>query len=172
MRKLALILVGACAMAAVLVAVSSGASSNAGPRDAVWGGGHLQFGFGGLTFDRDFSVNIELGRFGNAEGSFIYGNNGTSGGPRPISCLAVSGDHAVIGGADPSGNSYLWYAVDNGTPVSAVRDQVTPLLLLEPADLAQMPPGFPNVCPSPDAVINGSPYSELTGGDIVIRDVT
>lgn len=167
MRKLALISTGAIAMAVVAVAASFGASSsNAGPRDALWGGGHFQFAIGQLTLDRDFSVKAELGRFGQADGTFVYQAR-----VDPVSCLSVSGNRAVIGGFDPNfGGEYLWYAVDNGTPAGATRDQVTPLLLLEPADLAQMPEGFPNVCPDPRTVVGGTPYSDLTAGDIVVFD--
>ena len=118
-----------------------------------------------------FSVNVELGRFGDADGTFVYGDNGSSGSVNALSCLALSGNRAVIGGILASGTKYLWYAVDNGTPASGVRDQVRPLLQLEPADLAQLPAGFPRVCPSPDTVLGGFPYSDVTEGDIVIRDV-
>lgn len=171
MRRLAPIFAGACAMAIVAVATSFGASGNAGPRDALWGGGHFRWYFGELAQERDFSINAELGRFGDADGTFVYGNNGSNGNVNSVSCLAVSGNHAVIGGVFQLGGKYVLYAVDNGTPASAVRDQVTPVLLLEPAELAQMPEGFPNVCPSPDTVIGGTPYSDVTGGDIVVRDV-
>ena len=166
MRKLALILTAAIATAVVGVAASSGASSsNAGPRDALWGGGHFEFTFGGVTFPRDFSVKGDLGRFGQGDGSFVYGGRVDA-----VSCLAVSGNRAVIGGYDRDGGKYLWYAVDNGTPASATRDQVTALLLLEPGDLAQLPVGFPNVCPTPLTVVGGTPYDDLTHGDIVVFD--
>jgi hypothetical protein len=170
MRKLALVFVGACAMAVVSVAASSGAGG-AGPRDAVWGGGHFEGTIASVTFIRDFSVIVEQGRFGGGDGTFVYGRNGFFGSVNTPSCIAVSGNRAVIGGKSQAGQAYLWYAVDNGTPASAVRDAVTPLLLLEPGELAQMPTGFPKVCPSPDSVIGGAPYFDLTGGDIVIRDV-
>jgi hypothetical protein len=168
---MALILVGACAMAIIAVATSFGASPNSGPRDAVWGGGHFAFGFEGGTFPRDFSINEELGRFGDADGTFVYGNNGVSGSVNTPLCLAVSGNHAVIGGVNQSGLLYLWYAVDNGTPASGVRDQVTAVLGVEPGEIG-LPPGFPNVCPSPDTVFGGAPLNDLTGGDIVVRDVS
>ena len=172
MRKLLPILVGACAMAIVAVATSSGASSNAGPRDALWGGGHFRWYLGDLAFERDMSINVELGHFGDADGSFVYGNNGSNGSINSVSCLAVSGNHAVIGGVTQAGIKYLVYAIDNGTPASGVRDQITPVLQPDAADLAQLPEGFPKVCPSPDTVLGGFPYSDLTGGDIVIRDVS
>ena len=173
MVKLALMMVGACAMAVVAVASSFGANSNnAGPRDALWGGGHFVWDLGFGPNPRDFSVNIELGRFGDADGSFVYGNNGLNGNVNAPSCLTVSGNRAVIGGVNQAGFKYLWYAIDNGTPASAVRDAATPVLLLEPSEEAQLPAGFPKVCPSTDSVIGGIPYFDITHGDIVVRDVS
>jgi hypothetical protein len=174
MRRIGFVLAGAAAMAIALAATSFGApSSNAGPRDAVWGGGHFTWSDSGGEHPRDFSVNAELGRFGDADGTLVYGNIGaTLARTNAVSCLAVSGKYAVIGGTDQLGGRYLFYMVDSGRPSSAdSRDQVTPLLLLEPSDLAQMPAGFPSVCPSPTAVLNAIPYSDLTGGDIVVHDV-
>lgn len=172
MRRLALIVVGACAMAVVGVATSSGAGGGAGPRDAVWGGGHFEGTIGDLTFIRDFSVNVEQGRFGNADGSLVYGRNGFNGSVNAPSCIAVSGNRAVIGGVNQAGFKYLWYAIDNGTPASAVRDAATPVLQLEPDEVAQMPEGFPKVCPSPDQIIGNAPAFEISHGDIVVRDAS
>jgi hypothetical protein len=172
MKRLALVAVGAAAMALVAIAASFGAGGNGGPRDALWGGGHFTWYLGDLALQRDFSINVELGRFGDADGTFVYGNNGSNGSSNSPSCLAVSGNHAVIGGINAAGYKYVWYAVDNGTPASGTRDQVTPVLQLEPSELAQMPDGFPSVCPSPDSVVGGSPYSDLSGGDIVVRDAS
>ena len=167
MRKLAFILVGAAAMAVVAAATSSGAGGNGGPRDAVWGGGHADVSVG----PRDFSINVEQGRFGNADGSFVYGRNGviTVVDAEPA-CIAVSGNRVVIGGQS-GGLGFVWYAVDNGKPGSATRDQITAVQLLDENDVAQMPAGFPKVCPSPDAPFGGVPYADVTGGDIVVRDV-
>jgi hypothetical protein len=172
-KKLALIFVGAAAMAVVAVATSFGASATAGPRDAVWGGGHFAVTTGN-QFERDLSVTAELGRFGEANGTLVYGLNGVSSRPTDsVSCLAVSGNHAVIGGYDPAqGGPFLFYLVDNGPPSSQARDQVSPLLLLDENDVAQMPTGFPKVCPSPDFVFGGFSYSDLSAGDIVVRDVS
>lgn len=130
---------------------------------------------------RDFSVSVERGPFGGGDGSFVYGRNGV----RTIlddetSCLRVLGNHAVVAGvADTvvvgdttyAGLPFVWYAVDNGTPGSATRDAVTAVQLLEPADVAQMPDGFPKVCPAPDVPFGGVPYADVIGGDIVVRDV-
>lgn len=171
MKRLAPVLLGALAMAVVAAASSFGSSPNAGPRDALWGGGHFTWYIGDIPLERDFSLNVELGRFGDTDGTFVYGRNGSNGSSNSPSCLAISGNHAVIGGINAAGFKYVWYAVDNGTPASSIRDQVTPVLQLEPDELAQMPEGFPNVCPSPDTVVGGFPYSDLTGGDIVVRDV-
>jgi hypothetical protein len=173
MKRLVWAIVGACAMAAIAVATSLGAGrSAAGPRDAGWGGGHADV-FVGITVPRDFSLNVEQGRFGGADGSFVYGRNGVSTIVDAVpTCMAVSGNRAVIGGQS-GGFPFVWYAVDNGKTESGTRDQITPVLLLDdPNDVAQMPTGFPNVCPPPDTPFNAAPYADVTGGDIVIRDVS
>lgn len=173
MRKLAFILVGAAAMAVIAAAASFGAGgSAAGPHDAIWGGGHADvFVGGGIEVPRDVSVNVEQGRFGGADGSFVYGRNGLSTivDAEPT-CIAVSGNRAVIGGLS-NGEPFVWYAVDNGKPGGAVRDQVSAVLLLGPGDVAQIP-GFPNACPSPDTPVGGFEYRDLVGGDLVVRDVS
>ena len=141
-------------MAVVAAAVSFGASPNAGPRDAVWGGGHFTFDVGGFQVQRDFSLTAELGRFGQPDGSFVYGLNGVSArDSEVITCLAVSANRAVIAGWDAQqGWPFLFYVVDNGKPSSGRRDQVSPLLLVDMNndDLSQLPNDFPNTCPSPD----------------------
>jgi hypothetical protein len=172
LRRTALVAVGAGAMTAIGVATSSGASGGFAARDGVWGGGHFEGAIGGVTFVRDFSVNVTQGHFSGAGGSFVYGRNGFNAGVNSPSCIAVSGSRVVVGGVNQNGLKYLWYAIDNGTPASPTRDAATPVLLLEPDDVAQMPPGFPQVCPSPDPIIGGTPAFALTHGDIVVRDVS
>jgi hypothetical protein len=172
MQRLALIAIGALAMAAVIGTTSFAAGSGGGPKDAIWGGGHFTWYIGETPFERDFSLNAELGRFGDAGGTFVYGRNGAFGIGNTVSCLAVSGNQAVIGGVNSAGFKYLVYFVDNGTPANASRDQVTPMLQLEPNEVLQMPADFPKVCPSPATPISGNPYYDLVGGDIVVRDVS
>jgi hypothetical protein len=180
-KRIGWLLAGAAAMAAVAVASSSGASPNAGPRDAVWGGGHFIAVAG--VFERDFSVNAELGRFrGVDEGAFVYGRNETGFFPSvdPPSCLSVQGNEAVIGGVSHAGGvAYAWYAKDNGLPASGTRDEVSALMLYEESDVDKFGINFPTVCPTPsdfrgNPELYGIPGTQtiysLPYGDVVARD--
>jgi hypothetical protein len=177
MKKLGYIVVGALVMGALAVGTSLAAGGGGNePRPALWGGGHFEGTSDGFTLVHDFSVNVEQGRFGQVGGSFIYGHNGvgTLIDAEP-SCIAAAGNRAVIGGTDrTSGLPFIVYFVDNGTPVSAVRDQMTPVALLSPEEVAQLPPGslptnFPAACPSASVPIESLPYFDVSTGDVVVR---
>jgi len=166
--RLPSILIGALATAGVIVSASHGAGGSQDLRGAVWGGGHFEGTIGDVDFVRDFSVNVVQGRFG--EGTFVYGRNGVIGVVNSVSCVAVSGSHVVIGGVNPAGFKYVWYGIDNGTPESGTRDAATPMLQLDGHELAQMPAGFPKVCPSPTEILGDTPAFAVTHGDLVVRD--
>jgi hypothetical protein len=99
----------------------------------------------------------------NAFGSTLLAQRLFSSGG-PVSCLAVTGRRAVIGGPDTefTGSAYLFLVEDNaatGTP-DRLLSTYTPLL------------GAPIVCPSPDEFVADTdrrPYT-VVEGDLVVHD--
>ena len=82
----------------------------------------------------------------------------------PVTCLAVTGHRAVIGGPDTefTGSAYLFLVEDNaatGTP-DRLLSNYTAL------------PGAPTVCPSPDEFVADNdrrPYT-VVEGDLIVHD--
>jgi hypothetical protein len=169
----------AAALSAGLIGVGVAYSSQSpevrGSKDAVWGGGRFEFP-GPIV--RDFSVFAEGGPFSGARGQVTTGVNGALTIQRTeVTCVGASGNKAVVGGIirefvnpDFVGSYLLFYVIDNGLPGSATLDQTSGGLILDATDVAQMPRGFPKVCPSPETVLGGFQYNDITAGDIVVRD--
>jgi hypothetical protein len=93
-----------------------------------------------------------------------------------ITCLAVDGHNAVVGGTLVSSSNpslFAEYLVDRGTLAFGDRDLVSPAYG-GPAGPGNWPPGFPFVCPSPDTDAPAfgliRSFVPLTHGDIVVQD--
>lgn len=191
MRRPAMLVVALlAALSASAVALSNGGSNaKLANQDRLYGGGSSgpgcfvpDIGFC-LSGTRNFAVDAHSTSHGTAaSGDLTFGAPGGHDQHAQITCLAVRGDKAVVGGiitqADRPALVGAWVAMlfqARGTPAFGERDLASPLYLQTP-DPAQNPPGFPYVCPSPDA---GAPafgispsYLPVTGGDIVVQDAT
>jgi hypothetical protein len=120
---------------------------------------------------RDFSLDAHaVGGSGRAVGTLRYGHRG---GPLDmtvaVSCLNVSGGHAVVGGTvtgapDPSvvGLPALFFVTDQGDPASATPDGISAFLLTDPSTpFPGEPADFPRSCPSSTDSFMG--YFDITG---------
>jgi hypothetical protein len=161
---------------------ASSPSAKLKKQDRLYGGGQVGAG----CYLPDFGVCLDAPRYyavdGHAQGdgSEAVGNSNfgipdVRDGRRSITCLAVEGNKAVIGGIIESGVfTGLWYAqffVDNGAPGTGTRDQAGPTIL-DPPGAPGWPAGFPYTCPSP--VIgwtgNAPTYRPVDQGDFVVQD--
>jgi hypothetical protein len=175
---------------AVIAALAGGAAaalSDGGPnaqlvsQDRLYGGGGTDPGcfVPDIGFCRigstDFSVDAHATGSGHAAyGDLLFGANHIQ-----VTCLAVDGSKAAVGGiivssANSAINGYLglFFFVDGGPP-NAHLDQVSPFYN-GPADPSGWSAGFPYVCPSP---VTGDPalgifasYIPVVRGDIVVQD--
>lgn len=168
--------------------IGSGAAysslSAGGPSDEpfVVGGGR----FGPGCFDlnqafcfaapRDLSVDAHLEKNGTkVTGVVYYGNNDGAQRVRiDVTCLAVDGNRAAIGGivrdhSSPEfvGGSALLFLRDNGQPGLASRDRSSPLFVDVPTSTG-WPAGFPYTCPAPDSTINNIGFQALHSGDVAV----
>jgi hypothetical protein len=94
-----------------------------------------------------------------------------------VSCLTVDGNRAVIGGmltqqpgpVPPDDVPFVIYLEDNGPTGSATPDQISALAIFPAGDpgLADLPPGFPYLCPSVRSIYG---YAPLTSGDITVAE--
>jgi hypothetical protein len=166
---------------------SSGPNAQLANQDRLYGGGGNDPGcfVPDINFCRpsafNFAIDAHATRTGNAAyGDFMYGAPGFRDDGGQVTCLAVDGQNAVIGGitvssSNPSvvGGLFAVFFVDRGTPAFGDRDLVSPRYS-GPADPSGWPPGFPYVCPSPDT---GAPafglirsFLPIGQGDIVVHD--
>lgn len=161
-------IVALIAGAGIAYAAGSGGGLPGG-EPAVWGGGQFFFAQYGVT--RDFSVVATPDG-----GKYVYGRFGlgANSGVGPVTCMRVSGNHAVIGG--PGVNSpypFIAFMTDNGN-LAATPDQVSPIYLLETSDIEAHWSGvtkyFPYVCPPFSAMANDVTMYDLTSGDIVVQN--
>lgn len=145
-----------------------------GGERAVWGGGHADI-FAG----REFSIVATPDG-----GEFLYGKAGSAipaiGGD--VTCVRVSGNHAVIGGIIREngvsgtyvGWPFLWYVTDNGKLAATTPDQVSAGYIVDPPSIAEKWGGltrsFPYVCPPFSDLPTSEPLYDLTGGDIVVQN--
>ena len=176
------------ALAAAGVAYTSGGpNAQLAIQDRVYGGGSTDAGAcfePDINFCRPLPVNFALDAHATRTGRTAYGDHvggavGFGENHGQITCLAVHGQNAVIGGtfvssSDPSvvGRLFAMFLVDRGTPAFGDRDLVSPVYS-GPAG-PDWPPGFPFACPSPDT---GAPdfglvrsFVPITHGDIVVQD--
>jgi len=180
-------LVALVAMLGAMLAILSGtgaagqsvsAAQYGGPADDpfVAGGGQLGPGTfpGGFTIaSRDFSVDAHVEKKGReVTGLFISGRNGISSSQTNVTCVAIDGNQAAVGGVESTtGVGRLVFLIDNGPPSSAVRDQSSPIFT-DPLDSPNWPIGFPTVCPAPNSGFNQEGHLDVHSGDIVISEGT
>jgi hypothetical protein len=175
-------------LAVIGALIGSGAAysslSEGGPSDDpfVVGGGR----FGPGCFDlnqsfcfpapRDLSVDAHLEKDGTkVSGVVYYGNNdGVQRVRIDVTCLAVAGNRAAIGGIvrDHSSPEFvgwgaLLFLIDNGQPGLPSRDRSSPLFV-DSLTSTGWPAGFPYTCPAPDSTINNIGFQALHSGDIVV----
>jgi hypothetical protein len=162
--------------AGIAYAATSGGGLPGG-EPAVWGGGHAA-----PIGDRDFSIvatpdggEFIWGQYG-LESPFLVGD---------VTCVKVSGNHAVIGGILRESSAYggayvgypfIWFVIDNGKLAATAPDQVSPSYIVEKSDIANhwsgLTQAFPYVCPSFSAMGDDVTMADLTGGDIVVQHAT
>lgn len=174
MRKVLVLLVGIAMLVGAGVAWSSHAPESSDPRDAVWGGGRFELVAGTTALIRDFSLSGKEGRFRGADGDFVYGRNGINQIRFEVQCVNVSGSHAVVAGTiydagNPEfvGLTASFWLIDNGGTASATRDQASGLFINAPEDLALLPEGYPEVCPSATTT---ALFFDVLYGDVVVHD--
>jgi hypothetical protein len=174
-------LVAAVALTATSLAASADDDGNANRADQLFGGGRFQFDFdqsegGVLILPRELSI-YATGRNGkNGTGTRWYGNPNAASpvGSAEITCVNVEGTLGVVAGATTPGQlqgmPYVQYFDDDGPPGPG-QDMITPVFILAATDLANMPRGFPRVCPSatPPAAW-GAVWAPLESGDIALVD--
>jgi hypothetical protein len=182
--KLAVLVVFAVvALAGAALAYSSEApNAQLVSQDRVYGGGGTDPGcfVPDIDFCRTGSTNFSIDAHATSTDQAAHGDHVSGAGQSQVTCLAVHGNKAVVGGVsvsspDPSRVGWLFaiFYVDGGTPVSGELDLESPRYS-GPADPSAWPPGFPYVCPSPDT---GAPdfglipsFLPIARGDIVVQD--
>jgi hypothetical protein len=184
--KLVVILLVLGALAGAGLAYSAGGpNGQLAHQDRVYGGG--AFGPGCPTPDtcitdmRTFAIDAHADAHGRAAFGSVEYAGPTHYEDEEVTCLSVDGNKAAIGAivtqADRPSEVGMWalmFVTDGGTPISGTPDASGLQFISPPGHAGGWPPGFPNVCPSPDT---GAPslglvpaYLPLTGGDIVVRD--
>jgi hypothetical protein len=170
--------VAVLAGAGIAYAATSGGGLPGG-EPAVWGGGHFDPYFEGYgQLPRDFSIVATPDG-----GKWVYGVNGS--GPRivgPVTCMRVSGNHAVFGGiiredpynAEYVGYLFIGYMTDNGRLAETTPDQVSANFVMEKPDIGWggITKSFPYVCPAFSAMSSDVQMWDLTGGDLVVQNAT
>lgn len=174
MRHTLLVVAAAASLAASGAAYSSLAAGGPSDDPFVVGGGRLGPGTfpGGFTIpSRDFSVDAHVEKKGlKVTGLFISGRNGISSSQTNVTCVAIDGNQAAVGGVESlTGVGRVVFVIDNGPPSSAVRDQLSPIFT-DPVDSPNWPIGFPLVCPTPNSGFNQEGYLDVHSGDIVISE--
>lgn len=182
-RRLAALFVFAVValVGAALAYSSDGPNAQLVNQDRLYGGGGTDPGcfVPDIGFCRVVPTNFAVDAHATATDQAAYGDLVSSNGHKEVTCLAVDGNNAVIGGIivsapDPSIDGFLFaqFFVDNGT-IAFGGDFASPFYV-GPADPSGWPPGFPDVCPSPDT---GAPdfglirsFLPISRGDIVVQD--
>jgi ABC-type branched-subunit amino acid transport system substrate-binding protein len=166
------------------LAIAGFAYSSGGPneqlvhQDRLYGGGGTEPGcfVPDIQFCRSVPTNIAIDAQATQDGNAAAGDYVNAVGHNQVTCLAVHGHNAAVGGIIVAGANvgalFAAFYVDNGPPGSGA-DLVSPNYVDSP-DPAKWPPGFPYVCPSPDT---GAPafglfrsFIPLSRGDIVVQD--
>jgi hypothetical protein len=174
-------------LALVALAIAGFAYSSGGPneqlvhQDRLYGGGGTEPGcfVPDIHFCRPVRTNFAIDAHANQDGNAAFGDYLSGAGHNQVTCLAVHGSNAVVGGITVSspnpanvGSFFATFYVDNGTPAFG-GDLVSPHYV-GPPDPSGWPAGFPYVCPSPDT---GAPafglfrsFIPISRGDIVVQD--
>lgn len=177
MRKLIVVFAALAALAVAGIAQSS-VSDDDQRKDRLFGGGRFVVDFdpspGELFLPRELSVYATGLNGRRGSGTRWYGHPGAA---QPVvsasvSCLGVEGNLAVIGAIDQFGNPTVQYFRDNGPPGPDPADGITPVLIMNAADVAQfMPKHFPRMCPAATPPAEwGDPWTTLESGDIAVVD--
>jgi hypothetical protein len=175
-------------LALVALVVAGLAYSSGGPneqlaaQDRLYGGGGTDPGcfVPDIGFCRTGFTNFSLDAHATATGQAAHGDHVSAVGHSQVTCLAVHGNNAVVGGVtlsspNPStvGTLFAFFFVDRGTPDSGQLDLVSPRWS-GPADPSGWPPGFPYACPSPDTGATEfgliRSFIPISRGDIVVQD--
>lgn len=158
------------AAVAAMFAWTANAGSPPGPaQDRVYGGGFVPAGActsGPDVFctqgDREFSVLA----VSSPGGGGAYGTVNFKTFTARVTCLAVNGNSAEIGGVvsdgPNAGDAYRLFVRDNGAPGSATPDEVS-------ANFIDLPP-VQATCNDLDSNALGSGYFTLAHGDLVVDD--
>jgi hypothetical protein len=181
MYRMALLAAAAIAVTGVLVSVATaGSASGNGPvQTRVYGGGRIPVGSctdGSAQFCSGVTREFSILAISDPNEDVTYGaiTIGTveHGGPvyvARVSCLAVSGNLAEIGGivvdsADPSrvGDTLHLFVRDSGAPGAAARDGVSPLFV-------DLPQGKPT-CRDLSSNAFGNGYFTLAYGDVAVEN--
>lgn len=161
------------------VAFAFGARSNGPAQDRVFGGGRVPVGSctdGSTSFCSGVTREYSIFAASDPQGGGAYGTvtvgNVEFGGPVysvRVTCLAVRGDVAEIGGivlnsGDPDaiGGAFRVFVRDSGSPGAAARDGVSPLFV-------DAPPAKPT-CGDLSSNAFGNGYFSLAYGDIAVQD--
>jgi len=158
---------------AVYVSVAAGGPAN-GP--FVAGGGEIGPGTFPDGFElkvpRDFGLDAQK-TGARVTGIFNSGQNGVSSTGTDVTCVAIEGNRAAVGGVDTADPTLgrVRFLIDNGPPGSAIRDQLSPTFTAAVSD-PSWPTGFPYVCPKPSSGLNDAGYLDVHSGDIVVSNGT
>ena len=161
---------GGVVLVAAMFAWTATAGGPPGPaQDRVYGGGFVPAGActdGSSTFctlgDREFSVLA----VSNPDGGGAYGTVTFANSLVRVTCLAVHGNTAVIGGvvlenANPAfvGGAYTLFVRDSGTPGASARDGIS-------VNFFDLPPVAPSCDVAPDGF--GYGYLSVSRGDLAV----
>jgi len=174
-RSVVAVLGVAAVLCAVLVSgAAAGSSSNGPPQTRVYGGGNVQPGNctdGQNVFCTGSNREFSILAIHDPNEDVTYGTiNGANGTKVRVTCLAVSGNVAEVGGVivqspDPSlvGGPFEMFVRDSGS--LNPRDGLSPAFLDGPSA------GKPN-CNDVSSNAFGYGFFALTNGDIAIQNVT
>jgi hypothetical protein len=165
------------AVGAVLVpAAVAGSSSNGPPQTRVYGGGNVGPGHctdGATPFCSNALREFSLLAIHDPNEDVTYGTlSGGNGSVVRVTCIAVSGNVAELGGVmtqnpDPSlvGDSSWTFFRDSGPTGADPRDGISPTFFA--------PPPAKPTCSSSDAASDafGDGFFPLTNGDIAIQNL-
>jgi hypothetical protein len=174
------VFLGALAVAGIAYS-TTGPNAQLAVQDRLYGGGGTDPGcfVPDIGFCRPIATNFAVDAHASADGQAAHGDL-AGGASREVTCLAVDGDNAAVGGIITASSTSpssvgMWFAqfyVDGGT-INVGGDLVSPFYV-GPPDASGWPAGFPYVCPSPDT---GAPdfglfrsFLPISRGDIVIQD--
>jgi hypothetical protein len=180
MKKIALALVAAAALAGAGMAISSGGpNEKLASQSRAYGGGQFWFPNGvARAFALDAHVDGNGG--GAAYGTWEYG---PPTGPwhvrGDITCMTIDGNVAIVGGwvrdterSDLAGLAFLTYVRDNGTPGSGAQDEASVSWFGGTTGTANgdFPTSFPQTCPAGVGAFADTPPSWFPlVGDVVVQ---